>query len=430
MAPDLTALDPTVLADPWIISVDDHVTAPPDLWTARVAARFRDRAPKVERDRVVTHLAGVHFTFERGATDGKWADFWMFEGAESPLLAVTNAAGFDVSTLQDLMRNGTALTYEEIAPSCWEQGARLAAMHDDHVEASLCFSNVVTAFCGQTFMRIGDRELGLQCLEVYNDWMIDEWCGGLGQGHLIPLTLIPLWDVNLAAKEVRRCAEKGAHAVSFCENPTELGLPSFYEASNYWDPFFTACEETETVINMHIGSSSKLPTTSDGAPYAVTSILMYENSMAAVLDLIFSGVLDRFPTLTVALSEGQIGWLPYLVNRADRVWADPHDGGTGIRISQPPSSYIPGRIYGCIFDDSTALHCRNLIGVDQIMAEVDFPHAAGRRRNDLTAADYPNMASFFGEMCDDAGLNEIERYKVFRGNAIKAFGLHRFGIKQ
>jgi Amidohydrolase len=134
---------------------------------------------------------------------------------------------------------------------------------------------------------------------------------------------------------------------------------------------------------------------------------------------VFSGVLDRFPGLRVALSEGQIGWLPYLVARADRVWADPHDGGTGIRIDRPPSSYVKKQIFGCIFDDDTALRCREMIGIDQIMLEVDFPHAA---------STHPNTASFARDMCERAGLSLPERYKVFRGNAIRLYGLERFGI--
>ena len=84
-----------------------------------------------------------------------------------------------------------------------------------------------------------------------------------GRDRLIPLTLVPLWDADLAASEVRRCASKGSHAVCFSENPARLGLPSIH--SGQWDPFFAACEETATVINMHIGSSSALPSTSADA---------------------------------------------------------------------------------------------------------------------------------------------------------------------
>src|SRR5213076_49110 len=97
----------------------------------------------------------------------------------------------------------------------------------------------------------------LLCVRAYNDWMVDEWCGESG-GRLIPLCLIPLWDASLAAAEVRRNAARGVHAVCFSEIPPFLGLPSVHDADNFWHPFFAACEETETVICMHIGSSSKI----------------------------------------------------------------------------------------------------------------------------------------------------------------------------
>ncbi len=403
----------------WMISVDDHVTEPPDLWTSRLPARFREQAPRVERDRATIRFEGAMPRIHRGDPEGSWADFWVYEDVQTPLMAITNSVGFDEEELRKAYREGKVVTYEEIAPGCWQQGARLDAMSLNHVEASLCFPNIIPRFCGQTFFEKGDRHLGLLCIKAYNDWMIDDWCAGAGKGRLIPLTLIPLWDADLAAAEVRRCAGKGAHAVSFCENPSQLGLPSFYEESNFWDPFFEACQETETMVNLHIGSSSQLPTTSAKAPYVVTSILMFQNSMASILDMIFSGVLDRFPGLTVAYSEGQIGWLPYLIRRADEVWADPHDGGTGIRIDRPPSSYVENRIYGCIFDDDTALRCRDLIGTSQIMFEVDYPHAAG---------SFPHTAALADKMCTEAGLSASERYQVIRGNAIRAFGLERFGI--
>jgi len=77
-------------------------------------------------------------------------------------------------------------------------------------------------------------------VRTYNDWMIDEWCGGAGRGRLIPMTIVPLWDVELAAAEVRRCADKGSHSVAFTEAPPNLNLPSLY--TKYWDPFVQACE--------------------------------------------------------------------------------------------------------------------------------------------------------------------------------------------
>src|SRR5690606_37922420 len=103
-----------------------------------------------------------------------------------------------------------------------------------------------------------------------------------------------------AAQEVRRCAERGAHAVSFCENPYQLGLPTVHDERRWWDPFFRACEEVDTTICMHIGSSSKMPTTAPDAPYQITSVVMFQNSMGSVLDFVLSGAFERFPKLRVA----------------------------------------------------------------------------------------------------------------------------------
>src|SRR5262245_6233892 len=173
--------------------------------------------------------------------------------------------------------------------------------------------------------------------------MVEEWCGDSG-GRLIPLTLIPLWDAELAAAEVRRNAARGVRAVCFSEIPPHLGLPSIH--TGYWDPFFVACEETETVVCMHIGSSSRMPATSGDAPVAVAATLSFNNAMASLTDFLFSGVLVRFADLTLAYSEGQIGWIPYVLERADTVWLE-HRAWGGVRdiVPEPPSTYYYRQVY-------------------------------------------------------------------------------------
>ena len=165
---------------------------------------------------------------------------------------------------------------------------------------SLCFPTF-PRFCGQTFTEAKDRELGEACVYAYNDWMVEEWCGDSG-GRLVPLSIIPLWDAELAAAEVRRNAARGCHAVCFSEIPTHLGLPSIH--SGYWDPFFQACADTQTVVCMHIGSSSQMPATSPDAPAAVAATLSFNNSMASLTDFLFSGVLVRFPEAQARLLRG------------------------------------------------------------------------------------------------------------------------------
>ncbi len=396
---------------PRIISVDDHVVEPPDLWQNRLPKEFLDRGPRVERDRAVFNFSGGNFTYTKGGDEGEWCDWWLYDDLIYPFPKLSAAVGFDELDV-------TPVTYDQIRPGCWIQSERLADMDANHMDASICFPNTLPRFAGQTFMERADKELALLCVKAYNDWMIEEWCGGDGKGRLIPLTIVPLWDPQLAADEVRRCADLGSHAIAFSENPFPLGLPSIH--SGKWDPMFAACQETDTVVCMHIGSSSRMPATSPDAPFIVSSTLTFQNAMGSMLDFIFSGTLARFGDLRIAYSEGQVGWMPYVLERADKLWAERSDNSFGTNLPDRPSSYIPGRVFGCIFDDETGLRNRDVIGIDQICFETDYPHA------DST---FPRSEEVAREICDKAGLSEEERYKLLRGNAIRAFKLDQyFGI--
>ena len=397
---------------PLIISVDDHVLEPPDLWNRYLPPRFRSAAPRLER---------IKGRFEPGARggwvasdDGGWADIWRFESYEMAIIPGFAAAGMD----QDYLGlHYDPLTYDEMRPGCFEQASRLGDMDENHTEASLSFPTF-PRFCGQTFLEHGERDLALACVAAYNDWMIDEWCAGAGHGRLIPLTLIPLWEPELAAAEVRRCAAKGSFAVAFSENPVRLKLPSIF--TDHWDPFFAACEESDTVVNLHIGSSSTFPMTSLDAPRAVSLALTYQGAAHALSDWLTSGVLERFPRLKVALSEGQVGWIPFIVERLNSVWHDrPVYGDLEDRLTKPPGAYIPGRVYGCVFDDVIGLKIRDEIGIEQIMFETDYPHG------DST---WPHSRAVAEKLVAEAGLDERETYLLIRGNAIECYGLQRFGI--
>jgi hypothetical protein len=172
---------------------------------------------------------------------------------------------------------------------------------------------------------------------------------------------------------------------------------------------------------MHIGSSSRAPSTSDDAPLLVTSVLTSQNSEAAFADWLSSGLLARFPSLRIALSEGQVGWIPYILERLDSGWdrAAKFDRHLRDRIPERPSSYMAGRVFGCIFDDAAGLRNRDVIGMSQIMFETDYPHA------DST---FPNSRQVAAKMISEAGLDEQEAWSLVRGNAINCYGLSRFGI--
>ncbi|QYG92559.1 amidohydrolase [Iamia sp. SCSIO 61187] len=390
---------------PKIISVDDHVVEPAHVWETWLPEKYRDRGPKIERRKVggMKHIGGG--TYEQEFTDdGRPADCWVFEDLVYIHKRHVAAVGYS----RDEMTM-TPMTYEEMRPGCYEPKARIEDQVINHVEASLCFPTL-PRFCGQTFTEAKDHDLGLACIKAYNDWMVEEWCGDSG-GALIPLIIIPLWDADLAAAEVRRNAERGVHAVCFSEVPSHLGLPSIH--SGFWDPFFAACEDTETTMNMHIGSSSRMPATSPDAPVAVAASLSFNNAMASMSDWLFSGNLVKFPDLKLAYSEGQIGWIPYILERVDDVWRE-HRAWGGVKdlIPEPPSTYYYRNMFGCFFRDQHGIDSIDVVGVDNITFETDYPHT------DSTWPDTKEIATGFME-----GLDEESVYKIMRGNAIRMLHL-------
>jgi len=392
---------------PKIISVDDHVIEPTNVWQDRLPAKYQEVGPRVVRTKIaeMTFVGGkFDFRAAEPGEDGTGCDWWYYEDLRWPQTRLSAAAGVPREEV-----TVSPITYDDMRPGCFDPVARLEDMDVNWVEGSLSFPTF-PRFCGQTFMEANDKELSDLCVKAYNDWMFDEWCGGSG-GRLIPLPIIQLWDADLAAAEVRRNAARGGHAVCFTEIPPFLGLPSVH--TEYWDPLFGACAETETVVCMHIGSSSRMPSTSADAPAAVGSTLTYMNAAMSLTDYLMSGIFERFPTLELAYSEGQIGWIPYILERADTVWEQNRGwGGVADTVKRKPSEYFHDHIYGCFFDDAHGLRSLDVIGVDNVTFETDYPHS------DST---WPHSKKVAEEIMQD--LTDEERYKIVRGNAIRMLRL-------
>jgi predicted TIM-barrel fold metal-dependent hydrolase len=183
--------------------------------------------------------------------------------------------------------------------------------------------------------------------------------------------------VTLAVKEVDRAVSKGAKALAFSENPSVLGLPSVH--TDYWDPLWKTIEDAAIPVCMHIGSSSRLITSSPEAPNAVHLTLIGANSMVAMADWFFSGALDRFPGIRVVLSEGGAGWVPYTLERAAHAWSLRGNRDWGQRliangVQRSPYEIFHDNFYVCMVKDDVALKLLDLIGTDRLMWESDSPH--------------------------------------------------------
>ncbi|HLG92428.1 MAG TPA: amidohydrolase family protein [Acidimicrobiales bacterium] len=330
-----------------LVSVDDHVVEPPDMFDGHLPERWKPVAPRVVRE-----------------PDG--TDVWVYEDKEIPNIGLNAVAG---RPPEEYGMEPTS--FDELRPGCYDIHERIRDMDANGVVGSMCFPSFPN-LCGQLFARSKDKEAALAILKAYNDWHIDEWCGTY-PGRFIPLAIPPLWDPEEMAKEVRRVAAKGCHAVSFSENPEKLKLPSLH--SDHWDPFWAACEDEGTIVCMHIGSSSSLVVTSVEAPIDVLISLQPINIVQAAADLVWSPVLRKFNTLKFALSEGGIGWIPYLLDRLDWIYIR-HHAWTGQDFGgRLPSEVFRERVVTCFIDDPTGVEVRERVGLDGICWESDYPHS-------------------------------------------------------
>ena len=315
----------------------------------------------------ITFIGGK-LTVQPG-TEGVPTDWWYYEDLRRPLLRLDAAVGVprDEVTI-------TGVTYDDMRPGSYQVKPRLEDMDVNHIEASLCFPTF-PRFCGQTFTEAQDKELALLCVQAYNDWMVEEWCGESG-GRLIPLCLIPLWDAALAADEVRRNAARGVRAVCFSEIPPFLGLPVGARPRQLLGPVLRGLRRDRhrdqhahrLVVEdaLHLG---RRPAGGgvDAHPHQRHVLV------GRLLVLRGAGAL---PHLELAYSEGQIGWIPYILERADKVWEENRGwGGVADKVPDPPSTYFRRQIYGCFFDDAHGLRSVDEIGVDNITYESDYPHS-------------------------------------------------------
>ncbi len=331
-----------------MVSVDDHVVEPPHLFDGRLPAKYADLAPQF-----VTREDGTNA--------------WRYEGQEIAnvaLNAVVGAAAGGVRHGADLVRGDprAAAGTSTSASRTWTPTASSgrSASRRSRSSAASCSPAPRTRTSRSPWCRpttTGTSTSGAAPTRAASSRCV----------------LPAIWDPEVCAAEVRRTAAKGAHAVTFSENPSKLGWPSIH--SDHWDPFWTACSDENVVVCMHIGSSSQLVITAPDAPIDCLITLTPMNIVQAAADLVWSHVLRKFPRLNIALSEGGIGWIPYFLERVDYNY-ERHHRWTGQDFGdQRPSEVFNEHVITCFIDDHFGVASREFLNMDRVCWECDYPHS-------------------------------------------------------
>jgi predicted TIM-barrel fold metal-dependent hydrolase len=275
-------------------------------------------------------------------------------------------------------------------------------MEMDGVECAVLY----TTF-GFALFRIEDPALQEACFRVYNDWLAefvryapDKFAG---------MALIPLYDPAAGAKELERCKRLGLNGALIWAAPPEerpYHLPIY-------DRLWAAAQDLRMPLALHLGTAKRdTMAESDRAVQYTRFVARTLDVHNTILTIIFGGVLERFPQLTIISAENDIGWVPFLMERADKYYRRWRQGYK-IDLSLKPSEYFARQIYATFIDDPEGLRSYRHFsaGVDNFMWSTDYPHQA---------ATWPHSQEVLER--DFKSLPAPDRRKMVRENTAKLFG--------
>jgi predicted TIM-barrel fold metal-dependent hydrolase len=365
-----------------LFSTDDHLVEPPDMFEGRLPRHLQDEAPKVvetEEGHEVWHFDGrVFFQVGLNAVVGRQRVDWKVEPTR----------------------------FDEMRPGCYDVDARVRDMDINGVWASVNFPSQITGFCGSVFSRCENAELGLAVTKAWNDWFHEVWFSQYPE-RIVPMGITYLGDAALGAEEIRRNAERGFTAVTLPEMPHRIGMPSIF--SGWWDPIIEACNDTDTVICLHVGSTGVADMPPDAPMVPLGATLFGQLSLSACSEWLWSGYPSRYPDLKVIMSEGGIGWVAMLHDRLENI-IDRSGYGEYFRDDLRPAEVLHRNFWFSTIDDPSTLVTRYTVGVDHITFETDYPHGDGT---------WPDSQQVFADVFGDLPADEVA--KISHENAARLF---------
>jgi predicted TIM-barrel fold metal-dependent hydrolase len=337
------------MEDMVIVSVDDHIVETPDIFDKHLPAKWKDQAPKCIRK-----------------PSGEFQ--WEFQGRHTVNFALNAVAGRPKEEL-----GFEPNSFEHIRKGCYDPKARLDDMNVNGIFAGVNFPTF-PGFSLELFLGTQDKSLATALIKAYNDWHIDEFCA-TAPDRFIPMVSLPLYDINESVAELKRTVAKGVRTISFPPMVHNLGLPDIHGA--HWEPLWKACAEMSIPISIHVGAGKQTGTEHLTLDSPMGSFLTKVGlaSMTVLAEWLWSEQVHKYRNLKIILSEGGVGWIPYILERAEHVntnhgpWMG-HDWH-----GRSPTQVFRDQFISCFIQDEAGVKCRDIIGLDNITFENDYPHA-------------------------------------------------------
>jgi predicted TIM-barrel fold metal-dependent hydrolase len=340
-----------------IIDTDAHYTEPPDLWTSRVPETMKEKVPHVKR------VDGVDRWFVGGDQDFGSVGLCIVD-REGKKHYDRGVAGLS--------------TFDECHVASYNVKERVALMDELGIWAQIIYPNTGGISSSVLVTKVQDNDLRKLCVELYNDAAAEVQRDS--GGRLVPMGLLPMWDMKAMADEAQRCIEDlGLRGFTVADKPEFIGLPSFLDP--HWGPFLEICNTAKASLNFHIGgdpSASPLlqfPWDDYGpeTKVAIWTCLFSMSNARTIANWCYSGLLDKYRDLKLVSVESGIGWIPYLLE-AMEYQLDEMMPNEGQKLQRRPKEYFRDHFYTTFWFESFGPSHVEAIGPDNVMIETDFPH--------------------------------------------------------
>ena len=378
-----------------IIDSDTHWSEPHDLWTSMAPTKYKDLVPQIKEH------------------NGRKK--WVING-DIPIAGDSAVSAILPDGEKMLGLKFLKADIEMVHAASYDCDARLDLMNRMGVSHAIVYPNV-GGFGNQNFLRVEDKALRIACVEIYNDWMSD--LQTRSGGRILPMALVPWWDIEASVDEVDRMQRKGAKGIVMCSNPHDSGMPNF--AQPEWRPFWEISEALKMPVNFHIGASEGDINWSGSVPYdtwpgdvkiSLGGAAIFLGQLRWMVNLLVSDVPERFPKLKFVSVESGVGWIPFLLDALDYQCGETAPEHLA-HLSMKPSEYFRRQFYGCFwFESKTLAPAISHIGPDRIMFETDIPHPT---------CLYPHSVERVREAIKE--LEPVVQKKILQDNAAELYDI-------
>jgi predicted TIM-barrel fold metal-dependent hydrolase len=348
-----------------LISADNHINEPRNLFVDRFPKHLKDKAPRVIE----------------GADGGEG---WAIDGKTPPkrTYGLEAMAGWDK---KDYRVSG--LRYDQLRPGNYDGAEHLKDM---------------------------DKEVAMAGFTTYNDWILDEFQAA-NPKRLCGLALTPMEiGIEETVAEMKRVHKKGCRAMFIPGSPT---VP--YNHPDHYEPVWQTAHELGITLCMHRNHGGP-PDKTDWDFYQQDQVSIggivtrYFSCIRPLSYMIFTGMFDRYPDLKIVGAEVDCGWAPFWVQTLDHHW-EIQTNWFPVKLKHPPSDFIGKNIFTTNVDDYAGYQ---MIGTglwpwlsSMTMFSSDYPHSA---------TIWPDSRAVANKMIE--GLRPEDARKALQDNAVRVFG--------